>query len=136
MLGVLKSIFGGGAVVKAGIEAIDKAFYTDQEAAADAKDLIELKSKVKTDLLTAYAPFKVAQRFLAIMFAGEFLLLLNVAIGMRIYGLPIDPLLELVDGFYLQYIMLSIVCFYFSGGMIEGVIGKIKKPAGLGAGGR
>lgn len=127
MLSIIKSIFGNSDVISSGIDAIDKAFYTDEEKAESAHNLIALKSKIKIDTLNAYAPFKVTQRLLALMFTFCFL-------GVFIYSLvllhlekDIEPIFELANSFNLGYIMLSIVVFYFGGGFVEGVTGKITK---------
>ena len=60
-MNILKTIFGGGDIIKAGFDLIDNIHTSDAEA-------IEAKTKAKTDLLTAYAPFKVAQRYIALIF--------------------------------------------------------------------
>jgi len=57
-MGILSSLFGTGDIIEKGMDLIDKKFPSDI-------DKIEAKTKAKTDLLTSYAPFKVAQRLLA-----------------------------------------------------------------------
>ena len=61
MIGILAKILGSGDVVKQGIDLIDSMHTSTEEEVA-------VKSKAKTDLLQAYAPFKIAQRMLAFMF--------------------------------------------------------------------
>ena len=64
-MSILSKILGSGDVVSKGLDLID-SFHTSETEA------IEAKTKAKTDLLTSYAPFKIAQRYLALMFGFTF----------------------------------------------------------------
>ena len=55
-MGILKTIFGSGDVISKGLELIDDMHTSDVE-------MVEARTKAKTDLLAAYAPFKIAQRY-------------------------------------------------------------------------
>ena len=57
-MGILATILGSSGVVEKGMELIDKMHTSTEEE-------IAAKAKAKTDLLQAYAPFKIAQRYLA-----------------------------------------------------------------------
>ena len=127
MLGLLKSIFGSSDVVKGGIDAIDEAFYTDEEKAESSQELIALKGKIKIETLNAYAPFKLTQRLLALMFSCAFLIVFFYALVLLHLGKSIQPVFSLADSFNLGYIMLTIVAFYFGGGFVEGITRKIAK---------
>jgi hypothetical protein len=120
-MGILKTIFGGGNVIKEGFELIDSMHTSKEEE-------IAAKSKAKTDLLTAYAPFKVAQRYLALMFGGTFLLSFFLVLGMTLLdkGNPED-IKVILGEFYLGEIMMTIVLFYFGGGAFEGGVNAFKK---------
>ena len=52
------SILGNGDVLSKGMDLIDDAFESDEEQR-------ESRTKAKIELMKAYAPFKVAQRWLA-----------------------------------------------------------------------
>jgi len=79
MLAILGKILGSGDVIKQGMSLIDDMHTsTEEEVAA--------KSKAKTDLLSAYQPFKLAQRYLALMFAFTFLLCFAITLGMTLAG--------------------------------------------------
>ena len=54
-MGILATILGGSKVIEAGFDLIDKMHTSKEEE-------IEAKAKAKMDLLTEYAPFKVAER--------------------------------------------------------------------------
>lgn len=121
MTGILKTIFGGGDVIQKGFELIDKIHTSDEEE-------IAARSKAKTDLLTAYAPFKVAQRYIALMFSATFLFSFFLVLFMTLAGKghPGD-VTSILSNFYLGEIMLTIVLFYFGGGAFEGGVDAVKK---------
>lgn len=116
MFAALGTIFGSKKVIDAGIAAIDAMVFTDEE-----------KSRAKIVLLKAYEPFKIAQRYLAFMFCGQFLLTFNICLGLLLSGKKemIKDVLELVAVFSLGEIVLAIVAFYFLGGVVNG-FGKKK----------
>lgn len=121
-------------VVGATISAGDKMFYTDEEKADNKKEMI----KFFPSLLKAYHPFKLAQRILAIWFSflfglsfliGLFMFLFNSYIkytelrkGVKLENiilLDYQPLIDLVIAFNLGTIILAIVAFYFTGGLVS-----------------
>jgi hypothetical protein len=116
-MGLFSTILGGSAVIEKGLELIDKKFPSDV-------DLIEAKTKAKTDLLTSYAPFKIAQRYLAIMFGFTFILSYLLVIGMTLNGSQIGEITAVIQAFKIDWIMGTIVLFYFGGGAFEGVLSK------------
>ena len=121
MWGVLAKIFGSGDVIKSGIQLIDDMHTSTEEE-------INAKTKAKTDLLSAYAPFKLAQRYLALMFAVTFLSSFVLVLGMTLYGQgDIEAVKQILGDFFIGEIMLTIVLFYFGGGAFEGVTEKLKK---------
>jgi len=120
-MNILKAIFGGSDVIKSGFELIDSMHTSKEEE-------IAAKSKAKTDLLTAYAPFKITQRYLALMFGATFLVSFFLVLGMTLAGEgnPADVKIILSE-FYIGEIMLTIVFFYFGGGAFEGGMNVLKK---------
>ena len=117
----LSKIFGSGDVIEKGLQLIDDMHTSTEEE-------IQAKSKAKTDLLQAYAPFKIAQRYLAVMFAVTFLASFALVLTMTLLGKGDIAAVKVVLGdFYIGEIMLTIVFFYFGGGAFEGVLrGKAK----------
>lgn len=111
----LGHLFGSESVVKKGVDLIDNAFYTDQE-----------KASQKLKLLNSYEPYKLAQRYLAVMFCFVFLISFLVGVVFVCLGRDVDALLDLVSEFYLWAIVLTIISFYFGGGFIESFV-KTKK---------
>ncbi len=126
-MGIIASIFGGGKVISEGFKLIDSMHTSKEEE-------IEAKSKAKTDLLTAYAPFKIAQRVIAFAFTFVFLACFVLVMGMTMFGEPtmaangvrvFDPRIAdvraVIGEFWVGQIMMIIVAFYFGGGAFEGI---------------
>lgn len=119
-MGILSKILGSGDVITKGFELID-SFHTSEAEA------IEAKTKAKTELLTAYAPFKLAQRYLALMFTFTFLAsFVGVLVASLTGYADVDIIRQVLSEFYIGEIMLSIILFYFGGGAFEGIINKAK----------
>ena len=120
MLGVLASILGNGDVIKKGMDLIDDVHSSDEE-------MERLKAETKIQTMQAYAPFKVAQRYLALMFTGTFLASFALVLVMTLMDKANIPnIKQVIDDFYIGESMLTILAFYFGGGMLEGVVGKVK----------
>lgn len=121
-MSILKTIFGSGSILKDGFDLIDSMHTSKEEE-------IQAKTKAKTDLLGAYAPFKIAQRLLALMFAIVFLSCFALVLVMTMTGEPnIDNIRDVISEFYIGEIMLTIIFFYFGGGAFEGVLrNRVKK---------
>jgi len=118
MLAVLGKILGSDSVIKQGMKLIDDMHTSDEEA-------IAAKSKAKIDLMSAYAPFKIAQRYLALMFGATFLGSYVIVLSMTISGQgDPDAVTKVMEQFSINYAMLIILGFYFGGGVIDSVKGK------------
>ena len=121
MLAVIGKILGSGDVVAKGLDLIDNMHTSTEEE-------IQTKAKAKTDLLAAYAPFKIAQRYLALMFGLTFLSSYLLTLGMTIFdrGNP-DDVTKVMEQFSMNYAMLIILGFYFGGGAVEGFLDRKAK---------
>jgi hypothetical protein len=100
------------------MDLIDAIHTSDEEE-------INAKAKAKVDLLGAYAPFKIAQRYLAVMFTVVFLfIMLNGILG-ALYGVvdmkSVNEAKDFANDMWLGEIMLAIISFYFGGGFIESI---------------
>ena len=115
MGGILGKIFGSTKIIDAGIASIDALVFTPQE-----------KSEAKLELLKHYEPFKIAQRYLALIFSGLFSLAFFAALILALLGEPYDAVTDVVVAFSLGQIVLAIVGFYFLGGVVSGGFGKKK----------
>lgn len=116
MIGILAKILGSGDVISKGLDLIDSMHTSTEEE-------IVAKNKAKIDLLQAYAPFKLAQRWLALMFTTVFVfIMLNGVLG-ALYGVidmqNVEEAKKFANEMWLGEIMLAIVGFYFGGGLFE-----------------
>jgi hypothetical protein len=118
-MGILSTILGSGDVIGKGLELIDSMHTSKTEE-------IEAKTKAKTDLLTAYSPFKIAQRYLALIFGFTFVSSYIMVLALFFLGRDITEVQEIISAFKIDWIMLTIVAFYFGGGAFEGA-SKAKK---------
>ena len=131
MLQILNNIFGTGEVIKKGLELIDEAWTSDEEKAENEAKIIEAKTNAKATLLNAYAPFKLAQRYLALMFSSVFLFIMMNGVLGALYGWvdmnAVQEAKRFANEMWLGEIMLTIIGFYFGGGLVESYKNKDKK---------
>lgn len=121
MLAVLGKILGSGDVVKQGMKLIDDMHTSTEEE-------IAAKSKARIDLMAAYAPFKLAQRYLALMFGFTFLASYIIVLTMTIVGTgDPDAVTQVMEQFSINYAMMIILGFYFGAGALESFQNKTKK---------
>jgi len=116
MMGILANILGTGDVVKAGLDLIDDMHTSTEEET-------QAKAKAKVDTLQAYAPFKVAQRYIALLFTFTFLLCFVLVLGKTLFG-DVSNLADIravIAEFWIGEIMLLITTFYFGGGLAESI---------------
>ena len=116
-MGLLDIFNSGNKTVDKGIELIDNAFYTDQE-----------KASTKLSLLKAYEPFKIAQRYLALIFCLPYALAWFVTL-ITSFWFEIDKQIELLTSPWgMASIVLTIVGFYFGGGFLNSLPRKKRNP--------
>lgn len=120
MLNIIGKIMGSDSVISQGIKLIDDMHTSDEEA-------IAARSKARTELMAAYAPFKIAQRFLALMFGFTFLASYIIVLTMTILGKG-DPnaVTQVMEQFSINYAMMIILGFYFGAGALESFQNKKK----------
>ena len=118
-MSILGNILGSSDVVSKGMDLID-SFHTSETEA------IEAKTRAKTDLLTSYSPFKIAQRYLALIFAFTFVGSYIMVLVLYFMGRDIDAVQDIVETFKINWICLTIIGFYFGGGAFEGILSKTK----------
>ena len=130
-MGILSNIFGTSEVIKKGLELIDEAWTSDEEKADNEAKIIEAKTNAKATLLNAYAPFKLAQRYLALMFSSVFLFIMMNGVLGALYGWvdmnAVQEAKRFANEMWLGEIMLTIIGFYFGGGLVESYKNKDKK---------
>lgn len=119
-MSIFEKLLGSGDVVGKGIDLID-SFHTSETEA------IEAKTKAKTELLASYAPFKLAQRYLALIFSVTFVFSYLLVLLLSLRDTDITEVRQIITAFKIDWIMLTIVGFYFGGGALEGLIERRKK---------
>ena len=116
-MGLLNSIFGSGDVISKGMDLIDSFHTSDTE-------MIEARTKAKADLMSAYAPFKLAQLIMATMFSVTYISTYVLVIVMTFLGKDVTGVQAILSEFQIDWIMLTIVMFYFGGGLADSVMKK------------
>jgi len=121
MLAILGKILGSDAVIKKGMDLIDDMHTSDEEQ-------IKAATAQKVAIMQSYAPFKVAQRYLALMFGLTYVLCFAIVLGMTLTGKGDPSSVSMVmEQFQINYVMLLITTFYFGGGAIESFTSRKKK---------
>ena len=119
-MGILSKILGSGDVLSKGFDLIDSMHTSKEEE-------ISAKSKAKIDLMGAYAPFKIAQRYIALIFTVTFVLSFVLVLGLTLGGVgDVEAIKSVLGEFYIGEIMMTIVLFYFGGGALEGALNAKK----------
>lgn len=118
MLGVLAKILGSKGVVEQGLSLIDDMHTSTEEE-------VKAKTEQRVQLMQSYAPFKIAQRYLALMFTAMFLFIMANGVVGALYGViemdNVEAAKNFASSMWLGEIMLTIVGFYFGGGLAESV---------------
>jgi len=108
-------LFGSDKVVGKAVDGVyngvDKLFYTDEEKKDNFKVLLKL-----------YEPFKIAQRFLSLIFGIPYALAWFITFVVSFYK-DVEPQIALLSG-DMGMIVLFIIGFYFAGGAIPNMRGK------------
>ena len=115
-MGLFSRLFGSEKVIDAGIAGIDKAFYTDEEKAETYNKRMALKSA----LLQAYQPFKVAQRMLALIYSIPYVVAWFGLFGLSFF-MDVDKQMRFLVDSDMAVANLIILGFYFAGGAAESV---------------
>jgi hypothetical protein len=102
-------LFGSDKVIDAAIATGDKMFHTSEEKAEDYLRVMEM-----------YQAFKVAQRFLALIFSIPYALAWFITF-LCSFKWDVATQQALLDG-DISRIVMAIVGFYFLGGAAEGAI--------------
>lgn len=112
---MLGKLFGSDKVVGKAVDGvyngIDKLFYTDEEKKDNFKILLKL-----------YEPFKIAQRFLSLIFGIPYAIAWFITFVASFYR-DVDAQMTLLGG-DMGMIVLVIIGFYFAGGAIPNMRGK------------
>lgn len=121
MFAVLAKILGSGDTIKEGMKLINDMHTSTEEE-------IKAASDARTQLLQAYQPFKLAQRYIALMFTSMFLFIMANGVVGALYGVidmqNVEAAKDFASSMWLGEIMLAIVSFYYGGALAESVKAK------------
>jgi hypothetical protein len=113
-MNILGRLFGSDEVLKKGVDGVidgaDALVYTQEERAQNFQTLLKL-----------YEPFKIAQRFLALIFSIPYITGWVCVFIMACFGVDTINQEQLLDG-KMGVIVSVITGFYFTGGAIEGIV--------------
>jgi len=112
-MGIFSKLLGSDKVIDAGINGIDSIFYTDEEKAENKKAFLKL-----------YEPFKVAQRYLAIVFSIPYATMVLITFIASFFR-EVETQIDLLTG-DIGTVVGIIVGFYFLGGSLSGGFGRNK----------
>lgn len=129
MIKTLGKLFSSEKVVDDISSGVDKMIYTKEEKADNFNTLLGL-----------YTPFKLTQRYLAIIFCVPYalamvlIMLCSSAVFVAGFFYPntspmwdnVNNMMDLMSGDY-GTICITIAVFYFGGGALEGVVGRFKE---------
>ena len=115
-MSIWTQLFGSDNVVNkvaAGVyDGLDAVVYTAEEKVENRKAFLKL-----------YEPFKIAQRFLALIFGIPYAIAWFITFLSSFSSNDISPQLALLSG-TMGEIVLAIIAFYFLGGVINGLPNK------------
>lgn len=117
-MNIFGKLFGSDKVIDAGISAIDAMVYTDEEKAINRMKFLKL-----------YEPFKIAQRYIAIIVTIPYMIAWFGTFCASFF-MNVDAQQLLLSGSIGTIVML-ITSFYFAGGALGG-LGKVMKYANKG----
>lgn len=110
-MGILGKLLGSDKVIDSGIKAADAAWFTTEE-----------KAEYHLRVLKAYEPFKLAQRFLALIYSVPYVTLVFVLHVLMACG--VADFIDQIELLNKQFGVANtvILSFYFGGGALEGVV--------------
>jgi hypothetical protein len=120
-MSIWSSLFGSDKIIDAGISGIDAMVFTDEE-----------KSSAKMKFLKLYEPYKIAQRWLALVVTVPYVTLwfivglIYIADIFMVKNLDTTKIMTYLNG-DMGSAFILVLSFYFAGGAVEGIVGRFKK---------
>jgi len=112
-MGIFAKLFGSDTIIDAGISGINAMVFTDEE-----------KSSAKMKFLKLYEPYKLAQRYLALIFCIPYASAWLITF-LASFKIDVANQIDLLTG-DIGNIVFGIVLFYFGGGAAEGIVRRLK----------
>jgi len=105
---MIGKIFGTSKSIKIQIEFIKSLDIPEED-----------KVKLRLSLFEGYTSFKLAQRYLGLLIALTYVLMIVLTTAYHYIGLDYQGVISIVSAFEIGFVMLAVVGFYFSGGAID-----------------
>lgn len=115
-MGLFAKLFGSDKVIDGAVKGIDAAFYTEEEKS----QALERRMGLKAALLQAYQPFKLAQRFLALLYGVPYVLAWCITFGLSFF-VDVNKQYDMLINSDIAMANLIILGFYFAGGFGESI---------------
>ena len=112
-------------VVSEGASLLDKAFYTDEEKAEGAKDLLSMWMRMRE----SNSIKTVTRRLLAVTFAGLYSLLFLVGGGFVIANRAYiaEALVDFAVKMFFPHLVLTVMIYYFGPWLLDVIIRRFVK---------
>ena len=120
-MSIWSKLFGSDKIIDAGIDGIDAMVFTDEE-----------KSSAKMNFLKLYEPYKIAQRWLALVVSIPYVSLWFITGLIYIADVFTEKVLDTsrIASFLngdMGSAFILVLSFYFAGGAVEGIVRKFIK---------
>ena len=128
MINIIRGIFGNKKALSAGMSAIDKAIYTKEERADDAKFIMKAKQDFFKEWLESTKGQNQTRRFLAILFSSTFTI--NGFVWMLLVLTDADiEKVKLIQDYNLDFkdLVMLIATFYFAPHLITKITSVFSK---------
>lgn len=114
-MSIFGRLFGSEKIIETAVKGVDKIIFTKEEQAENFKETLKL-----------YEPFKVAQRYLAVIFCLPYVAAWFVTFAASFTDISLEKQIDILQG-DMGTAVLAIVSFYFLGGAMSGVLGAKKR---------
>jgi hypothetical protein len=129
LFGTEKAVEEGAKTIRESVDwigrGIDAAIHTDEEKAAEFKELTQMRMGMVRDLQDQFAPRSVTRRILAVIVFSNFFLHLNLAVIFWYLGLSTDFVLNVIEQ---EADLVLLVAFFYFG--YYGIKQAIKQAKG------
>lgn len=112
---MIAKLFGTDNAVKKQLDDIEKYDIPEEE-----------KIKMRIEVFHYYTPFKIAQRYLALIITLLYVILFVIAAAYQYKGLDYQGIITISKAFEIGLVMLAVASFYLGGGAIESFKGRPK----------
>jgi len=128
-MGILSKLLGteklAQTTVKEGFGLLDNAFHTEQEKAADSKEMMAMWLRVQELVHTQSSPTSISRRYISWGIILQMMIVVNVCLVYVCKGdtVTVDNIINVASSLWLGQAFVSVIVFYFG----PHVVSAIKK---------